>query len=314
MKKILVLSVLILLFLISGFVFFQNKPSAVNSIYLNAYDIPSYARLQKLAAALKNNGYQAVVSGKNEFKSGHFNIYATDNNQNLPPVVDSSAINLLWVPSVEQNKPEVLRPYDVIVAQNMPSFIHLKAINVRTAYIPEAINITKNKYSISQNKSMYYGDNDTGFSLSLYLAGPTDLKVDVFGKGFSGVWGEDEIMKRTVENEDFQRYPVVLVDQPEEDIRDELIAPRLKEVIEKGGLPYIRYNNGLAKMFGQAIPMYMNEDEFLPLLKGLLSSPQEVVERRAAIREIAKNWNSDSQAKKFIELFEVMEKKLINKD
>ena len=309
MKKIIVLVFLILLFLCSGFLFFPKKSSIENSIFLNAYDAPSYDRLKKLAQALKNNGYHAIVSNEKEFKSGHFNIYATDNNKRIPPVIDGSAINFLWLPFIEQNKSEPLRPFDVVVVESMTSYAHLKAINVRVAFIPEAIDITKNIFAIMYDKSMFYGDHDNGFSLSLYLAGPTDLRVDVFGKGFSGLWGEDEIMKRTVKNEDFQHYPLVLVDQSEEEIREELISPRLKEVIEKGGLPYIRYNHGVTKMFGETIPMYMNEDEFLPMIKGLLSSPQEIMKRRRDVRSDARTWNSDSQAKKFIELFEVMNKK-----
>ncbi len=310
MKKIVVLFSLILLFLGSGFWLFQKRSSAENIVFLNAYDAPSYNRLKKLAEALKDNGFHAIVSNKNKFKSGHFNIYATDNNKEMPPVIDGSAINFLWLPFVEQNKPEPLRPYDVIVVESMHSYAHLKAINVRVAFIPEAIDITKNNFAIMRDKPMFYGDQDNGFSLSLYLAGPTDLGVDVFGKGFSGLWGEDEIMKRAVKNEDFQHYPLVLVDQSEEEIREELISPRLKEVIEKGGLPYIRYNHGVTKMFGEAIPMYTNEDEFLPMIKNLLSSPQEIMKRREDVRSITYMWNSDSQAKKFIELFEVMNKKL----
>ena len=295
--------------LVVGFVFYFKTPSNQNTIFLNAYDVQSYAQLQKLSEALKRNGYKTVFSGKDSFKSGLFNLYATSTYENLPPVIDKDAINFLWLPSVEEGKPEVLRPYDVIVVQNA-SFAYLKAINVRSAYIPKAINITKNRYNVSQNKAMFYGDNDTGFSLSLYLAGPTDLKVDVFGNGFSGVWSEDEIMRRPVKSEDFQQYPVVLVDQSEEDIRDERIGYRLAEVLEKGGLPYIRYNSGVAKLFGEAVPMYMSEEEFSPQLKSLLSSPHEIMERREAIRKIAEGWNTDSQAKKFIELFEVMKKKM----
>ena len=281
------------------------------AIYLNAQDMGTYSKMQKLAAALEKNGKKVVLSGKESFKSGLFNLYAASDIHNLPKVLDSKAINLLWIPNVIDDMPEILRPYDVIVVESMGSFTHLKAINVRTAFIPPAVDMRyKKAYHPSKNYPMFYGDNDTGFSLSLYLAGPTDLRVDVYGNGFSGYWSESELIAPTATGSDFRHYPLVMVDQSEDNIKDEVVNAKIIEIIEQGGLPYVRYNPGIAKMFGEAVPMYMTQDEFLPEIKRLLNAPNELKERLDAIRRIANSWNSDSQAKKFIELFDVMKKKM----
>ena len=55
--------------------------------------------------------------------------------------------------------------------------------------------------------------------------------------------------------------------------------------------------------------MYMNQQEFLPKLQELLNNPQAINSHLNAIYETAQAWDSSSQAKKFIELFEVMNKK-----
>lgn len=295
----------------------QEKDVPVSSdnlskiIYLNANDMTSYGKMQKLAAALKKNGRKVVLSGKESFKSGLFNLYAVSDTQNMPAILDSKAINLLWVPKVTEDMPEVLRPCDVVVVESISSFTHLKAINMRTAYIPPAVDVRyKSAKNPSKNYPMFYGNNDSGFSLSLYLAGPTDLKVDVYGTGFSGYWSEDDIIAETADAREFQNYPLVMIDQSEEDIRDEVVNARIIEVIEQGGLPYIRYNTGVAKMFGEAVPMYMSQDEFLPEIKRLLNSPKELRERKEAVWQIANGWSSDSQARKVIELFDVMKKKM----
>jgi hypothetical protein len=266
-------------------------------------------RLKKLGKALKKQGKTVFIAKKPPFKSGKYNIYGAENDLNLPKIADENAINFLWIPSVQQDTTEPYRPFDVIVVQNIPSFGYLKAINMRTAYIPEAINLHKKPNKQKSQGIMYYGDNNGDFSLALYLAGPTDLKIDVYGKGFEGLWSKNEIMKKSVEVEDFRRYAVVLADQSENDIRDELINQRVIRIIESGGLPYLRYNSGIAKIFGNAVPMYMNQQEFLPKLQELLNNPQEIHSHLNDIYETAQEWDSSSQAKKFIELFEVMNKK-----
>lgn len=316
MKKFGLITLIALLGLILlrlGIYCFADK-SPTRTFYLNANDENSYMILNVLSKALKKEGVNTVVSDKAHFQSGKFNIYAAQSEDDLPQVIDKTAINFLWLPKVRQDTPEPLRPFDVIVTQSALSFSHLKAINVRTAYIPPAFDVSTQKAKDTQPKLMFYGDNDKGFSLSLYLAGPTDLKIDVYGKGFEGFWGYDEIMKEPVKAEDFRRYALALADQSEEEIRDELINPQIIKIIENGGVPYIRYNYGVYRIFGEDLPMYRNENEFLPKVKELLARPNEVAKYRNRIREIAENWNSRSQAKKFIELFEVMEKKMIKND
>lgn len=312
MKKILLSSSVILVAIIICFLgFMAYRPqNTLDTIYLNANDDEALIRLQKLATGLEKLKQPYILSSQGNFKSGKFNVYATSDFNNLPMVIDNKAINFLWIPTVEQQTPEPLRPYDVIVVENMPSFSYLKAINVRTAYIPKAINVTAVDVSPELDYPMYYGDNDNGFSIALFLAGPTDLKVDVYGKGFEGYWSHDEIMKEAPKEEDFQRYAVVLADQADNFIRDELMPQNIVEIIEKGGLPYLRYNHGINKMFGDIIPMYMNENEFLPNLKHLLGNPREIKSRREMLRLMVKNWDSLSQARKFIELMSIMEKKI----
>lgn len=98
--------------------------------------------MQELAQALRKTGTEVVLSGKGSFATGDFNLYAADNIGNLPEVADRNAINVLWLPMVQGSDDAArLRPFDVVVVKSMAAFGHLKAINVRTAYIPDAINI-----------------------------------------------------------------------------------------------------------------------------------------------------------------------------
>jgi hypothetical protein len=304
-KVILSLFIAIVLCAVCGYVYLMPKYTKADTIYLNANDDVSFENLRKLAKALNNEGYRTVLSHKDNFKSGLFNLYAANNNQlgNLPIVVDSKAINLLWLPNIIENKPETLRAYDVIVVKSFASFSHLKAVNMRAAYIPDAIDIEAYNADTPNGKVMYYGDK-TDFSLAQHLANIAHLNFDTFGKGYT------DALKETPKNKDFASYSLVLVDQSDEEIALEQINRRILTILRAGGLPYVRYNSGIAKIFRNTLLMYANEQEFLSKARMFLSNPSLVKERRAALYDIAKQWNTQSQAQKIAELFEVMKRKM----
>lgn len=306
MKKIILsLFIAIVLCAVCGYVYLMPKYTKADTIYLNANDDVSFENLRKLAKALNNEGYRTVLSHKDNFKSGLFNLYAANNNQlgTLPIVADNKAINLLWLPNIVENEPEPLRAYDVIVVKSGGSFSHLRAVNFRTAYIPEAINIDSYTANEPNGKVMYYGDK-TDFSLAQYLANNAFLSYDIFGKDYPNA------INAVPKNKDFRAYSLVLIDQSDEEITTELINERIITVLNAGGLPYVRYNNGLARIFGNTLPMYASEQEFLPKVQMFLNNPSLVKERRAALYDIAQQWNTQSQAQKIAELFEIMKQKM----
>lgn len=310
MKKVIFyLFVTIILCVIGGYVFLTPKYTKAETIYLNANDEVSFKSLQKLAKALNKEGYRTVLSEKNNFKSGLFNLYAANNDQlgTLPIVSDRKAINLLWLPTVVENQPEPLRVYDVIVVKSLSAFSHLKAVNMRTAYIPEAIDIDAYKETDSNGMVAYYGDK-SDFSLSQYLADKAKLSFDVFGKGYDKK--AVHVIKETPSNKDFTTYSLVLIEQSAEEIAQEQINNRILTVLRAGGLPYVQYNSGLARIFGNMLPMYANEQEFMPKAQMFLSNQSLVNERRSALYDMAQKWNTQSQAQKIAELFEVMKKKM----
>ena len=283
------------------------------AIHINVNDLaisPLYRKTQKLADALKQSGTETRLGGKEDFTSGDFNLYIARDTKSLPEVLDKKAINILWLPMFSgAEDPALLRAFDVIVVKSMAAFNHLKAINVRTAYIPEAIDIKKSRFKRKpESRAMFYGDN-TGFVLPLYLAGRQNMSLDIYGKGFAGAWPAEELKGDYPDPAGFSRYAAVLIDQSEEEIRDELINPKIIEVIENGGLPYIRFNSGVYKIFGEALPMYHSEQEFIDGMRDLLQNPAKGQHIRAELQKKAAQWNSLSQAEKFKEIFRLMENK-----
>ncbi|MBO5284573.1 MAG: hypothetical protein J6B00_01715, partial [Alphaproteobacteria bacterium] len=288
--------------------FFDDK----DVIYLNANDEKAYLELQKLKTALKKEGRSVVLSEAGDFKSGEINLYASSKGDELPKVLDLGAINFLWIERLSDMWAlEKLKDFDVVVVKNYPLFSHLKAVNVRTAYIPAPVEIAKPDTPFkATGKAAYWGDAD-GFSLALYLAGKNDFSVDIYGKGFEKLWPKDEIKGGSEDLTDFWAYDFVLVDQSEEDIFDEVVNQKVRQILEGGGVPLVRYNAGLEKILGNGELMYMSDEDFANLYKKILSSPEEVENRRKILAQASQNFNNVSAAKKFIELFDIMTRKKI---
>lgn len=292
---------------------FLRKDHAHNSkIFINVHASPMsqlYRQSQKLQQAFVEIGKDVVLADMQHAQSGNFNLYIAESLNNLPKVLDPNAINILWLPMVyETDDVSPLRPFDVVVVKSLLAFDHLKAINVRTAFIPDAINIKDIPLSQPSNKAMFYGDN-IGFSLSLYLAGRNRQSIDIYGKGFENLWPKKEIKASSPSLNDFSRYAVVLIDQSDDTVRDEFLDERVIEVIENGGTPFLRFNNGVYKVFGDALPLYHSEDEFVALLNQMKNNPKFIMQIRQNLKQISQKWNSVSQAHKFSELFEIMQKK-----
>ncbi|MBP3687592.1 MAG: hypothetical protein J6J35_04410 [Alphaproteobacteria bacterium] len=288
--------------------FWGNK----DVIYLNANDEQAYLELKKLKTALKKEGKRVILSEAGDFKSGEINLYASLEGEELPKVLDLGAINFLWIERLSDMWAlDSFKDFDVVVVKNYPLFSHLKAVNVRTAYIPASVDAAKlNTRFKATGKAAYWGDAD-GFSLALYLAGKNDFSVDIYGKGFEKLWPKDEIKGGSEDLTDFWAYDFVLVDQSEEDIRDEVVNQKVRQILEGGGVPLVRYNAGLEKILGNGELMYMSDEDFAVKFNKFITSVEALEQQRKSLFSALQQFDSRSAALKFIELFDIMQRKRI---
>lgn len=269
----------------------------------------TYKKLEKLTKNLRKMGVKTTLNKKDYHKSGNINLYVTDNSYNLPKIINSNVINVLWIPYIDpQDDFNEFRNFDVIIVKSVPSFSHLKAINVRTAYIPDAFDAVKNNDTINKS-ALYWGDNDK-FSLALNLVG--NKKIDIFGdKWKHTIYYNKVIKEKNIKLNDFKNYAIVLVDQDDDDIKKELINDKIIKLIENGFVPFVRYNPGIHAIFNDNLPQYYNNDDFNNKYNDLTSNKTKIKNIKKKLFDIAKNWNSEAQANKFIEIFSIMQKKRI---
>lgn len=292
MKKILYLILALILVATGSFYYFSDtaEPFAV----IHSDNKKAAAVLKK---AFKQAGKGVKVVSTTAQQSGRFNLYVAPNLSSLPKVVDANAINLLWLPFVaETDNPEVLRPFDVVVVKSPAAFRHLRAINVRTAYLPDAFEIPQISEAPQPNGKALFWENTAPQLIAL----PAELKNSP---------QIDKVKRSAPSKNDFAAYSVILFEQELSDLEQETLGSHLIETVSNGGLPFILYNNGVERMFRDLIPMYRNEAEFRQGLNILLNNPQEVLARKKLLRQAVQNWTSQTQAQKLVEIFEIMEKK-----
>lgn len=310
MKKFLIIIFLLVTFCVCYLVYNISNFDSKNTIYIVSLDDESVIDTKSLYKTIKKIGKKAKYSHLGK-KYGDLNLFVSNNYDNLPKDINKNAINILWLPYFNStHSPELLRDFDVIVVKSASSFEHLKAINVRTAYIPDAINIKNDKNTDSNGSVMYLG-NGEDFSLALMLT--KNINIDVYGKVLDKNLGNKKIKKENISDKKLKDYSLILVDQTEENISKNLLEKNVIKIIENNALPFVRYNPAIEKIFSDAVPMYYNNEHFYFEFNRLLKSPDELERRLKIIKNIAKKYNSESQANKFIEIFDIMKKKRIKK-
>ena len=289
---------------------FKKNPLG-EKLYINVEannDDILYKKAYNLAKNLRKEGVSVNITPKENHQSGNLNLYVAKDKYHLPDVIDQKSINILLIPYVSSNDNfEIFRKYDVIIVKSISSYSHLKAVNVRTAFIPDAINIKKLKKN-SIYKAMFLGDNKD-FSLSLYLA--KKYNFDIYGKNWAHTEYANKVKNETINEDIFSKYAIVLTDQSDEEIDNSIVNDKIISILENGGLPFIRYNQGFKHIFQDSIAMYYNETDFNNKFNELTSDMKTINDLRNIFFENAKKWNDKTVANKFIEIFKIMKLKKI---
>lgn len=267
--------------------------------------------IQKLIKSFKDNGVSVKDCSNNPNARANLNLYIAKDKLNLEQNINTDAINVLWLPYVDNNdNPEIFEDFDVVVVRSFTSYFHLKSINMRSAFIPRAIDMPNISDIPLNNKIMFWGDFEDKFSLSIHLT--KELDIDIYGKNWNQTIFDKKHKGNTIDKEIITPYNLVMLDQKDEEFEQNLINDKIFEVIEMGGIPFIAHNSGIERIFGNnSIPMFNNESSFLSYYNRLKNDKQEIKRIRNSMYNISKQWNSNAVALKFIEIFDIMKKKRI---
>lgn len=135
--------------------------------------------------------------------------------------------------------------------------------------------------------------------------------ISVYGLEWKGKIPDKYIKGEYIDNNSLNRYyssaKIVLSDHPDDLAEMGLVINRLYDASAVGAFVISEYSPYIEKIFGDAIPMYKNKEEFKQLIDYYLAHPDERREKALEAQRITlKNFTHFSVAQKLKQLFETI--------
>lgn len=120
-----------------------------------------------------------------------------------------------------------------------------------------------------------------------------DFEIDIYGKGWDDILPENKkylIKGIQIKNNELKHYyssaDIVFNDTRDDMIESGFISNRIFDVTASKGFIISDYISEIEEIYGDSIPMYRNEDEFVELVKYYLKHPEERHKKAQKAHEI----------------------------
>lgn len=213
---------------------------------------------------------------------------------------------------------EQLKNADIVFTGSKKKNEEYKKAGINSFYVPQFTRLDKFYYSPKEELKtdvLFVGNQwniNTGLRKSIQYGLLSGMKIDVYGKGWEKLLpqGANVVFKgKQIKGGDLKHYyssaKIVLNDTHQFMLDNGFIPNRVFDVTASKGFLISDYNEAIEKIYGDAIPMYKNEQEFKELIEYYLSHPEERKEKAERAYEITKN---NFNAQKVIgEMIRIME-------
>lgn len=247
-----------------------------------------------LAEGLKKRGYEVKtdyaedkVNRKIDYTE---NKICTDSEINIiirgikrDVKLDKSKINILYL---------ISHPDDVTIKEAMQySFVIVGSIKkckdfrkygIKAYYLPQFSNSRRffcEKDSTFYNKLLFVGNAYDGIRPAVQYATNNGLPISIYGKFWDKYIDKRYIKGEFIDNNDLRKYysnaEIVLNDTNENMKTQGFISNRIYDATVCKAFIISDYMPEIEEIYGDAIPMYRNEDEFCKLVNYYLNHPEE---------------------------------------
>ena len=311
-----------------------NLPISKNkTLELAKYPLGERYLAEHLMEEFINNGYEVKIFAiedvllSTNYKAG-FEVYMRSypelKIQDYHSVFDEDKIAVLF--ETIPYKLEQVKNADIIFTGSIKRNNELKKMGLNSYFLPQFTKLDhfypayKEEY---KSKILYVANQwpDSEMRKTVRYAINNGIDIDIYGAN----WGEklDEKSKHLlkadqISNDDLKYYyssaDIVLNDTREDMIEEGFISNRIFDVTACGGFIISDYIEGIEEIYGDAIPMYKKEEEFVKLIKYYLEHEEERREKALKAHEITKKYfSSDKVVAKMLEIMKgyALEKNLM---
>ena len=198
------------------------------------------------------------------------------------------------------------RNADLIFTGSLKNDVKYKEMGFNSYYIPQFTRLDKfypdykDEY---KNKLLFIGNKWPNFVTrkTVYYGLKNGFDLSIYGSGWDEVLSDEQmkfVKKKQVENDELRYYysaaDIVFNDTREDMIKAGYISNRIFDATASGAFVISDYVKEIEDIYGDSIPMYKNEDEFVELVNFYLANPEIRKEKAKKAREITvKNFGAD---------------------
>lgn len=269
-----------------------------------------------LKEAFGKEGKFAVVLAKEYWNNKELNKIAcasiTLRGRKVPEKIFKNQISILYMIShPDEIEMEDLNRYTCVACASKCYTKKLEQRKVRAFYVPQFTSQTRFKSSLKSkdyhHKLLYVGSTRGIFREGVKFSIERNLPISVYGRGWNTYLSKERIQGNFINNEDLSRYydnaDIVLNDHWADMKKNGFISNRVFDVTACNSFLISDYNSEIKRIYGDAIPMYKNIDDFEKLVRYYLENPQERKDKAKQAHKITlKHFTADKIAEEFIKL------------
>ena len=280
-----------------------------------------------------NKGYDASIFSVEDgilslnYKAGfeiYMRYYPELELENYHSVFDADKVAVL-IETIPY-KLDHVKKADIIFTGSVKKNNEYKSLGLNSYFIPQFTKIDhfypayKEEY---KSKILYIANQWRGLDTrkTVKYAINNNIEIDVYGLNWKDRLDENNkhLLKGDyISNDELKYYyssaDIVLNDTRDDMIEAGFISNRIFDVTACGGFIISDYIEGIEEIYGDAIPMYKTEEEFVELVKYYLEHEEERKEKAKRAQEITKkHFTSDKIVAKMLEIMKgyALEKNLM---
>ncbi len=203
-----------------------------------------------------------------------------------------------------------LQYFDLIATPAKALIPELRAKGHRAAFVPQFTNAAKfiHKPEEKLKTDLLFVGSPWYERISVTYAIENGYDIAVYGLNWNKKIPEKYVKGAYIDNNELYRYyasaKIVLSDHPDDLAEMGLVINRLYDASAAGAFVISEYSPYIENIFGDAIPMYKNKEEFKQLVDYYLAHPKERTKKAEKAREITlKGYTNTVIGKQLKQLF-----------
>lgn len=223
----------------------------------------------------------------------------------------SGKINIIYLISHPDEYVDLQKDISLTLCCSEKFSKHLNQLGIKSVYVPQFTDksrfypqhSTNEKY---KHKLLFVGNSRSVYRDCVKYAIENNLPLSLFGNAWQSFPVQKYLKGGIISNNELYLYysnsDIILNDHHKDMKEKGFISNRVYDVTACKGFLISDYMPEIEAVYGDSIPMYKNEKEFVSLVKYYLSHPKERQEKAQKAHEITlKNFTSEKIGKIFVE-------------